>query len=62
MEIMAQEKEKIQELSDNAKEAEKLIKQLSEDKKLAAEAMRRTVIYRRTIVVRPVHHIYRQIF
>lgn len=50
------------ELNDKDKEAENIVSQSSEDIKAAAEAMRRTVRFRRTQVVQPRQYIYKQIF
>ena len=55
------EKQK-QKLSDKAQEVEKIIKEVSDDVKTAAEAMRRTARYKRTQFVQQRQYTYTQIF
>ena len=51
-----------QELSDKAQQAEEILKELSEDVKIAAEAMKRTARYKRTLFIQPRQYTYKQIF
>lgn len=54
--------DKKQELSDKAQQAEEILKELSEDVKIAAEAMKRTARYKRTLFIQPRQYTYKQIF
>jgi len=51
-----------QKLSDNAQEVEKIVKEISDDVKTAAEAMKRTARYKRTQFVQQRQYAYKQIF
>jgi hypothetical protein len=50
-----------QKLSDKAQEAEKIVKEVSDDVKIAAEAMKRTARYKRTRFVQQRQYTYEQI-
>ena len=54
--------DKKQELSDKAQQAEEMAKELSEDVKIAADAMKRTARYKRTLFVQPRQYTYKQIY
>ena len=49
-------------LSKKAKEAENIAQNFSEDVRLAAEAMRRTMRHRRTQVTLQTRNVYHQVF
>lgn len=48
--------------SENAQQAEELSQKATEEAKLAAEAMRRTIRHRKTQVFEPVRYSYEKIF
>ena len=54
--------DKKQELSDKAQQAEEMTKELSENVKIAAEAMKRTARYKRTLFIQPRQYTYKRIF
>lgn len=54
--------DKKQELSDKAQQAKEMAEELSEDVKIAAEAMKRTARYKRTLFIQPKQYTYKQIF
>jgi hypothetical protein len=54
--------QKEQKLSDKTQEVENLMKELPEEVKIAAEAMKRTMRYRRTRLIQPRQYAYKQIF
>ena len=56
---MATEKDKP--LSKNAQQAEDIARKYTTDIKMAAKAMRRTILQRRIRVVNPTRHSYKQI-
>jgi hypothetical protein len=54
--------QKKQKLSDKAERAEEVMKEASDDVKIAADAMKRTARYKRTQFVQPRQYAYNQVF